>query len=56
MIIKEISTQSFDENGKPFFLYRDSKDYKPEEWKQILDYLKRNAKAKLLKYEIIERS
>lgn len=53
MIIKEISTQSFDENGERPYLYRDSKRYTPEAWEMILKYLKINAEAGLLKYEMI---
>ncbi|MFR1243763.1 MAG: hypothetical protein ACLSC5_02345 [Acutalibacteraceae bacterium] len=53
MIIKEIDTQEFDENGEPLYLYRDSKRYPPEAWEMILRYLKRNAEANLLKYEVI---
>ena len=55
MIIKEISTQSFDENGKRPYLIRNSKDYTPEQWKMILNYLQVNKKEKLLDYEVIER-
>lgn len=54
MIIKEISTQSFDENGERPYLFRNSKDYPPEKWEMILEYLKINAEANLLKYEVIE--
>lgn len=53
MIIKEISTQSFNENGERPYLYRDSKRYTPEAWEMILKYLKRNAELNLLKYEVI---
>ena len=53
MIIKEISTRSFDASGKRPYLIRKSKDYPPEEWEKILPYLQRNAKAHLLTYEII---
>lgn len=53
MIIKEISTQSFDENGERPYLYHDSTRYPPEAWKMILKYLKRNAEANLLDYEVI---
>lgn len=53
MIIKEISTQSFDENGERPYLYRDSTKYSAEAWKMILKYLKINSKANLLKYEVI---
>lgn len=54
MIIKEISTQSFDENGERPYLFRNSKDYPPKEWEKILQYLKINAEANLLKYEVIK--
>lgn len=54
MIIKEISTQSFDENGERPYLIRDSKDYSPKDWAMIIKYLKRNKAAKLLDYKIIE--
>lgn len=54
MIIKEISTQSFDENGERPFLYRDSTKYSPSEWKRMLQYLRRNKKEKLLDFEIVE--
>ena len=54
MIIKEISTQSFDENGERPYLFRDSKDYPPKQWKIILEYLKINAEIGLLEYEVIE--
>ena len=53
MIIKEISTQSFNENGERPYLYRDSRRYLPEAWEMIFRYLKRNAEAGLLKYEVI---
>lgn len=53
MIIKEISTQSFDENGDRPYLYRNSTEYPPEAWGMILKYLKRNAELNLLKYEVI---
>lgn len=55
MIIKEISTQRTDENGNPYFLYRNSKDYPENEWQNILRYLKRNKAAGLLKYEIVKK-
>lgn len=53
MIIKEIDTQGFDENGERLYLCRDSTKYSPEAWKMILRYLKRNAEANLLEYEVI---
>lgn len=49
MIIKEISV-----HNPELFLFRDSKKYSPEVWQMLLKYLKTNAKAKLLKYEIIQ--
>ena len=55
MIIKEISTQSFDENGERPYLFRDSKKYPPKIWEMILEYLKTNAEMNLLKYEVIEQ-
>lgn len=55
MIIKEISTQSFDENGERPYLFRNSKDYPPKVWEMILEYLKNNAEINLLKYEVIEQ-
>lgn len=55
MIIKEISTQSFDDNGKRPYSIRNSENYTPEQWKMILKYLKENKKEKLLNYEVIER-
>lgn len=54
MIIKEISTQTLNDDGTRPFLYRDSNDYSPSDWNMILEYLKRNKDAKLLDYEIIE--
>lgn len=54
MIIKEISTQSFDENGERPYLFRNSKDYPPKVWERIIEYLKINAEMGLLKYEVIE--
>ena len=54
MIIKEISTQSIYTDGTLPELFRDSNHYTPEEWRKILEYLKRNAAAGLLKYEVIE--
>ena len=54
MIIKEISTQSRDENGKRPFLYRNSNDYTPQEWRQIIEYLRRNAAAGLLRWEVVQ--
>lgn len=53
MIIKEISTQSHDANGERPYVLRNSEDYTPQEWTSILKYLKRNAKAHLLKFEIV---
>ena len=53
MIIKEISTQSTNPDGSRPFIVRDSKNYSPEEWKKILEYLKRNHAAGLLKMEVI---
>ena len=54
MIIKEISTQHKDESGNPLYLLRDSNNYPADEWKKILQYLKRNKEAGLLKYEIVK--
>ncbi len=54
MIIKESSTQSIYKDGTHPELFRNSNRYTPEEWRKILEYLKRNAAAGLLKYEIIE--
>ena len=54
MIIKEISTQTKNDDGTRPYLIRDSKKYTCSEWEIILQYLKRNAAAGLLKYEIIE--
>lgn len=53
MVIKEISTQNFDKNGERPYLLRNSEDYTAEEWNSIIKYLKRNAKANLLKFKII---
>lgn len=52
MIIKEISTQSQTKDGAPF-LFRNSKDYTPQEWRQMLQYLRRNAAAGLLRWEVV---
>ena len=54
MIIKEISTRSFDENGERPYLFRNKKDYPQKQWEIILEYLKINAEMGLLKYEVIE--
>jgi hypothetical protein len=54
MIIKEISTQTRNDDGTRPYLIRDSEKYTCSEWEIILQYLKRNAAAGLLKYEIIE--
>ena len=54
MIIKEISTHSFYEDGTRPYLYRDSKRYTPKQWRQILKYLRENAEAGYLRFEIIE--
>lgn len=60
MLIMEISTQSMDKSlypetgGRPY-LFRDSKDYPRDAWKTILEYLKRNQAAGLLKYKVIEQ-
>lgn len=51
MIIKEISTQSYTEDGKRPFLLRNSEDYTPQEWQQILKYLRCNAADGLLRWE-----
>ena len=55
MIVKEISTQGRDDNGNPLYLIRDSLDYSAGEWSQIMDYLKRNAAAGLLRYKVISK-
>lgn len=55
MIVKEISTQGRDENGQPLHLIRDSSNYPAGEWAQIMNYLKRNAAAGLLKYKVISK-
>lgn len=54
MIIKEISTQSKNADGSRPYMIRDSKKFSRAEWEIFLEYLKRNAAAGLLKYEIIE--
>ena len=54
MTVKEISTQTVYDDGTRPYLIRDSKKYTQSEWAIILEYLKRNAAAGLLKYEIIE--
>ena len=54
MIIKEISTQSFNPDGSRPYLLRFSEDYTREQWQKILQYLKTNAAAGLLKVEVIE--
>lgn len=54
MIIKELSTQSINPDGTRPELFRDSNHYTPEQWRTILKYLKENAAAGLLKYEVIE--
>ena len=53
MIIKVISTQSKDENGIPLFYIEDTNKMPKSYTIQHLEYLKRNAAAGLLKYEII---
>jgi hypothetical protein len=55
MIIKEISTQTVNDDGTRPYLIRDSKKYTPSEWTTILDYLKRNAAAGLIKTEVLEK-
>ena len=55
MIIKEISTQTKNDDGSAPYILRDSKKFTPQEWRQFLEYLKRNAAAGLLKYEVIEQ-
>lgn len=54
MIIKEISTQSRDEDGERPYAFRDSKDYTPQQWERTLVYLRRNAAEGLLRWEVIE--
>ena len=54
MIIKEISTQSRTEDGKRPYLFRNSEDYTPQEWRQMLQYLRRNAAAGLLRWEVVK--
>lgn len=54
MIIKEISTKSFYEDGTCPYLYRDSKRYTPKQWRQILKYLCNNAEVGYLRWEVIE--
>lgn len=57
MIIKVISTQSYipalypETNGRPWYIQH----IPDKEKRKTLDYLKTNAAAKLLKYEIIEQ-
>lgn len=53
MVIKEISTQGKDATGQPLYLIRDSRNYPAHEWANILCYLRRNADAGLLKFEIV---
>lgn len=59
MVVKVTSTQTTDtqypENGNRPYYFCNSEKYTPEEWGQMLDYLKRNAAAKLLKYEIVQK-
>lgn len=54
MIIKEISTQSFNPDGTRPYLLRFSEDYTAEQWEKILNCLKVNAASRLLKMEVIE--
>lgn len=54
MIIKEISTQSRNEDGTRPYLFRNSENYPPQVWRQMLEYLRRNAAAGLLRWEVIE--
>ena len=55
MIVKTISTQTKDENGRPLYFVQDlNKLCKTEsERAQYMQFLKDNQKAGLLKYEII---
>ena len=54
MIIKEISTQSHNDDGTRPLIIRDSKKFTPREWEIMLEYFETNAAAGLLKYEILE--
>ena len=54
MLIKEMSIQSRNADGSRPFLLRNSDDYTPQQWAQMPKYLKENAAARLLKFEIIE--
>lgn len=54
MIIKEISTKSWTEDGKRPYLFRNSEDYTPQEWQKMLKYLRRNAAAGLLRWEVVK--
>lgn len=44
----------YDADGSRPYLLRNSDDYTPQQWAQMLEYLKINAAARLLKFEIIE--
>ena len=58
MIVKTISTQTKDENGRPLYFVQDlNKIFKTDaERSQYLIFLKDNAKNGLLKYEILADS
>jgi len=55
MIIQIISTQGTDENGQPLTAEQDINALPQTERKQYIKYLKRNEKAGLLKWRIIEK-
>ena len=55
MIIKVISTQGKDENGKPLYYIEDTDKIPKSYLKTHLQFLKTNKDAKLLDYEILEK-
>ena len=54
MKIHVISTQSKDDNGKPCEYFQDLTQLSKGEQLQMLNFLRRNQSARLLKFEIVQ--
>ena len=54
MIILQISTQNRYTDGSRPFLIRDSKNYPLRDWEKLFESIKRNARAGLLDFVILE--
>ena len=55
MIIEVTSTQhKYHDGTRPRYIWN-SKEHKPKEWEKIVEMLERNAKAGLLKMEVLQK-